>query len=78
MSLTIGSDVKWYSHPNRPCKGDETYYETSGISYRDKERKARACVTDCPVYYECFHDLLRWTEAGHLHYGIQAGIIGKA
>lgn len=76
------TDARWYEHPDRPCKGDDNYTEIAPLT-RTKMGRARLetmknnCENRCPVFKDCRIDLLSFTK-DYMHYGLQAGIIGKA
>lgn len=75
----------WWDHPDRPCKNRPEYADLSLVRPKARPRVSRAqqiqdmadaCLT-CPVLRQCRTELLSTSKTWE-HYGIQAGIIGKA
>ena len=85
-------DYRWYTHPDRPCKGKDEYADLTLIKVQTRSNTPcdktvrhsqtaqieamRQACLTCPVLWECREDLLMATKDWN-HYGIQAGIVGK-
>ena len=79
ITVTVGV-VPWYRDPERGCKGDDRFSDLTLVKPPARaeqiEDMINTCISHCPVYYECLADLLAhpmWE-----HYGVRAGIRGKA
>lgn len=74
----------WRFHPGRICAGNEGYADLLLIKpqkgktkRQQREEMANACY-GCPVFNSCLRDFKADDLSVTDHYGIRAGIIGKA
>lgn len=80
MSTNSVESVRWWEHPDRPCKDKEEYADLTMVVGKDRNKRIEAmrqACFECPVLRECREDLLASTKDWQ-HYGIQAGIRGAS